>query len=244
MSQSRIDSALSPRPLADPASCRAGRPRRLLATVPLFRDPHSPARDPGHHLLAVTGKLVSFARLEGALRHLSRALQPQIAAISPVRRNLYITGLAGAYNKHALQAAGVDCVFCCLGPSFEFWPKRFVYHSVTLFDRANQSIDLDAYADTLHAQLQAGHSVAVHCRNGRSRSASVILAYLVKYEDLSLNAALAQLQACRAIVQPNCGFMEQLRAWESWRIPAGGVLLPLSAQRSSALSSMLDADRN
>jgi hypothetical protein len=55
----------------------------------------------------------------------------------------------------------------------------------------------------------------VHCVQGISRSASVVLAYLIKYEGMSTDAAVALVKRRRGIANPNAGFLRQLRAYES-----------------------------
>lgn len=68
--------------------------------------------------------------------------------------------------------------------------------------------------------------VLVHCAQGISRSASILIGYLMSREGLSYETALAQLQATRPSVQPNQGFALQLqefgrsgcclRSWRTW----------------------------
>lgn len=53
----------------------------------------------------------------------------------------------------------------------------------------------------------------VHCAQGISRSASVLIGYLMSREQLQYDAALAALQAVRPAVQPNPGFVLQLQEW-------------------------------
>lgn len=66
----------------------------------------------------------------------------------------------------------------------------------------------------------------MHCAQGVSRSASILIGYLMAREQLSYEDALAQLQAVRPQVQPNAGFALQLQefgrnsccleSWSSW----------------------------
>ena len=56
--------------------------------------------------------------------------------------------------------------------------------------------------------------VLVHCRAGVSRSASVVLAYMVRFANFNLNDAFVYLRAARPAVTPNLGFMEKLVAYE------------------------------
>lgn len=51
--------------------------------------------------------------------------------------------------------------------------------------------------------------VFVHCKEGVSRSATLVLAYLVTYQDLHLTDALKTVRSKRKI-SPNPGFLQQL----------------------------------
>lgn len=57
-------------------------------------------------------------------------------------------------------------------------------------------------------------TILVHCMAGVSRSASVIVAYLMKIESLSVKDALSSLREVSSKVCPNKGFMEQLQMFE------------------------------
>ncbi|KAF9522250.1 protein-tyrosine phosphatase-like protein [Crepidotus variabilis] len=66
---------------------------------------------------------------------------------------------------------------------------------------------------------QSGN-VLVHCQQGVSRSATVVIAYLMRYEGMSLAEALAFVKDKRACVKPNVGFMRCLKVWEEVQIAA------------------------
>lgn len=58
-------------------------------------------------------------------------------------------------------------------------------------------------------------AVLVHCEAGISRSASTVIAYLVKFHAMSLEVAFRHVKERRAIICPNSGFVEQLRLFEA-----------------------------
>jgi hypothetical protein len=58
-------------------------------------------------------------------------------------------------------------------------------------------------------------SVVVHCAMGVSRSASVVIAFLIRHRGMSLVDALALVRARRFVAYPNKGFLRSLRAFES-----------------------------
>jgi hypothetical protein len=60
-----------------------------------------------------------------------------------------------------------------------------------------------------------GENVLVHCHMGISRSATVVLLYLMLEHGVSLDAALRHLKKVRPVVNPNPGFMEHLRATDA-----------------------------
>jgi dual specificity phosphatase 12 len=67
-----------------------------------------------------------------------------------------------------------------------------------------------AYID---AALTQGGGVFVHCAMGKSRSATLVCAYLIWKDGLSPTAALEQVCEGRPVCDPNPGFKEQLEVW-------------------------------
>lgn len=59
-----------------------------------------------------------------------------------------------------------------------------------------------------------GHIIYVHCHAGISRSASVIILYLIKYHKYSFKEAFRFVRNKRSCIQPNSGFVEQLKLLE------------------------------
>ena len=62
--------------------------------------------------------------------------------------------------------------------------------------------------------IENGQGVLVHCYAGQSRSASIVIAYLMKEKSLTLDESLKLLREKRPCVCPNMGFFVQLRSFE------------------------------
>lgn len=56
----------------------------------------------------------------------------------------------------------------------------------------------------------AGGRALIHCHQGVSRSASVVVAYLMFCNNLEFIDAFAHVRTCRPIAQPNTGFIFQI----------------------------------
>lgn len=61
----------------------------------------------------------------------------------------------------------------------------------------------------------SGGSVFVHCNAGVSRSAAIVIAYLMEKEKLPYLQAVELLQQARPCVKPNDGFIRQLKLLEN-----------------------------
>jgi protein-tyrosine phosphatase len=76
---------------------------------------------------------------------------------------------------------------------------------INYFEEANEFIN--------KCKLEGG-TLLVHCKLGISRSASFVIAYLIKNNNLSVEKALNFVKQKRNQIKPNEGFMSQLKKYE------------------------------
>ena len=62
---------------------------------------------------------------------------------------------------------------------------------------------------------QGGGSIVVHCEQGVSRSSSIVIAYLMRYHNMSRDEAYLKCKRRRPIIYPNPGFWDQLKKYET-----------------------------
>ncbi|XP_023657435.1 dual specificity protein phosphatase 19 [Paramormyrops kingsleyae] len=92
-------------------------------------------------------------------------------------------------------------------------PDLFVYKTLNILDLPETDItsyfhETSQFIDQVKAE---GGVVLVHCNAGVSRSAAIVIGYLMSREGLAFNAALALVKAARPAIRPNPGFYEQLK---------------------------------
>ncbi|XP_068810313.1 dual specificity phosphatase 28 [Struthio camelus] len=72
----------------------------------------------------------------------------------------------------------------------------------------------DRCGDAIEDAVTSGGTCLVYCKNGRSRSAAICTAYLMRHRKLTLGEAFAAVKAARPVADPNAGFWAQLQRYE------------------------------
>jgi len=91
-------------------------------------------------------------------------------------------------------------------------PSNFPYHKSQITELViafDDTVDFKLPADQLEICFNfiAREVTLVVCTAGRSRSASVCIAYLMKKKGLSFKAAFDKVKKARPLIEPNAGFM-------------------------------------
>ncbi|KAJ0797969.1 putative phosphoric monoester hydrolase [Helianthus annuus] len=95
-------------------------------------------------------------------------------------------------------------------------PERTAFH-VTIIYSYIADVNIAQYFDDCFGFINEAKrtgSVLVHCFAGRSRSATVVVAYLMKTHGMSSSKALNLVKSKRSVVAPNAGFILQLQSYE------------------------------
>lgn len=150
---------------------------------------------------------------------------------------LFIGGLYALYQTDLIQSAGITHVLSVIDydPLLQDKFAHLKHFHIRADDHPNENLlqhfeegvryidgalkevsglDDDAEAKKERKEREEGGGVFVHCAMGKSRSATLVVAYLMWKYKLDLKTALAQLCEGRPICDPNPGFKEQLEVWE------------------------------
>ncbi|CAF0788527.1 unnamed protein product [Brachionus calyciflorus] len=139
-----------------------------------------------------------------------------LSQIAKITDNLYLSSFAGA-TEHNFKKFGITCVIsvCKETPKIELPNLESV--KLNVLDRPNEllSLHFDTLTDKIHEIIsEKKGSCLVHCVAGISRSATIILAYLMKYLKISLKEAHSHVKSKRPFIRPNLGFWKQLVDYE------------------------------
>ncbi|CAG9460424.1 unnamed protein product [Pedinophyceae sp. YPF-701] len=200
------------------------------------RDPSIPLLTTG--FLDGTFPVVDTYELKVRLQHVLQRLRlitEANATATPVRilPGLFLGSAVCANSHHVLRHLGITHVLNATEPD-EVQPppeEDFVFLRVPVRDAETVKIreHFRAAADFIDAGLPSDRGpgggdaaedgrpatpprggVLVHCYEGKSRSVTLLLAFLMERRGMSLKGALEHVQAAKPDVRPNSGFMKQL----------------------------------
>ncbi|XP_045584788.1 dual specificity protein phosphatase 18 [Procambarus clarkii] len=135
--------------------------------------------------------------------------------VSFIIDGLYLSG-ARAVRQARLTELGVTCVVNSTVelPTVPLDGVEVVPVRVSDAPDSDLAVHFDSISDKIQDVRGRGGRVLVHCVAGVSRSPALVLAYLVKYADMSLRQAFFHVRSARPNIRPNAGFFSQLIDFE------------------------------
>ncbi|NXD80615.1 DUS28 phosphatase, partial [Halcyon senegalensis] len=133
-----------------------------------------------------------------------------------VTASLLISNAKAACDPELLKREGVTfCINVTRQQPFPGLPQVRAIR-VPVFD--DPAEDLYRYfeqcSDAIEEAVRSGGKCLVYCKNGRSRSAAICTAYLMRHRNLPLKDALEAVKNARPVAEPNAGFWSQLQRYE------------------------------
>lgn len=132
--------------------------------------------------------------------------------MSKVLPQLYIGSIKEISDKKWIDKHNISHVVNCAIELDNYFPDDVNYLNLHLRDAADQTLYhvFEPAYKFIYDAISKGGTVMVHCYAGVSRSASIVIYFLMKSQKVGLQKALEQLKSVRPIINPNHGFMHQL----------------------------------
>jgi len=130
--------------------------------------------------------------------------------------NLYLGDAKIARSKYFLENNNIHGIINATTNEPNAYPESYEYLRININDEPSEQIrsffqDIFEFIRRHHS---LGHSVLVHCQMGISRSATLVIAYLMIDGHKTLGEAFQQVKGVRQQIDPNDGFIRQLRELE------------------------------
>jgi len=135
--------------------------------------------------------------------------------LSYVIDGLYIGSQDSAVNLSELNQYKITHILNVATGIENAFPQQYKYLNIQLLDLPETNIR-QVFQQTNQFIQQAidnnGH-ILVHCNAGISRSASIVLAYLLGMHFMKYEDAYQLLKTARPVIRPNNGFVQQLKQY-------------------------------
>lgn len=123
---------------------------------------------------------------------------------------LYLGGKELSLDKATMKEKGVTHILNVTVECRNHFPDEFTYLQLPIEDSKETSLDKVLPKGIAFIQSAAGSTILVHCTVGMSRSAAMVLAYLMVVKKMRLKEGMQLLKSHRPITSPNIGFLAQL----------------------------------
>eukprot|EP00667_Euglena_gracilis_P017068 EG_transcript_17941 len=139
-----------------------------------------------------------------------------------IKDNLYLSGLLGTNATDHLHSLGITHILTLgmEGPLSS--SSHFTYRCIKKEDLCYEDL-LSSFEEAIEF-INSSHKCLIHCHKGVSRSPTIIVAYLMSQQNISLDVALAAVRQRRPVVSPNYGFLRQLRLFQAMGCHLSGPL--------------------
>jgi predicted protein tyrosine phosphatase len=154
---------------------------------------------------------------------------------------LYLGSQEAAANAEVFSRLGVTHVLVCGNGLTRFYEDEQVvrYHQLPIDDSLDQNLEiyLPSGVRFIDDAISSGGNVLVHCHAGISRSASLVIAWIMQRMQCDYHSAYAYVKSKRSKIHPNSNFIATLQQyWEP-------VCCAVSTSSSSAPASLSTWDQ-
>lgn len=140
--------------------------------------------------------------------------------IIPNEKNLgaiYIGNLFFAEDIELLKKNQIKSVISCLNNSKITYDESIIEEHYIIPIDDDESFEILSLFETtfkIIEDVRKRYNVLVHCEIGVSRSASIVIAYLMKKKKWSFDDSFKFVKGKRNHIDPNKGFISQLQEYE------------------------------
>ena len=135
--------------------------------------------------------------------------------INKINDKIYLGGIDGAREIKYLKQEGITHILSLAGKIFSINYEKgtFITKIIEIMDFTNENIF--KYFKECIQFIENSKKIYIHCMAGVSRSASIVIAYLMYKEHKKYFQIYSEVKKKRNIIKPNFGFVFQLKYFEN-----------------------------
>jgi protein-tyrosine phosphatase len=139
---------------------------------------------------------------------------------SEIVTGLYVGSIDSAYDIKTLKMKGITHIISVLPGFVPPYPDDFKYMVINAMDDENTNLDM-VFEDSnkfIDDAFENNGNILIHCMMGRSRSVTIVAAYLINNFGMNVDEILSLMKSKRNIIEPNKYFEKQLRNYYKYKI--------------------------
>jgi len=138
----------------------------------------------------------------------------QVGNILP---ELYLSSVDVAAELTQIETLGITHVLNVASNKIEYFADKLIYKHVRIMDLPQTHLTkyFPECFQFINDAISSGGRVLVHCMAGVSRSAAVVIGYLMTAKQMTFDEAYEFVKEKRPVIRPNDGFMEQLKQFDA-----------------------------
>jgi len=134
--------------------------------------------------------------------------------LTEVTSQLYLGSFEDAKNEEELRSRGITHIICLIGPIHPIAGIEHRHNPMNDHGKTDLKQVMEELKAFVEESQQPGKSLFVHCISGQNRSATVVIAILMRITGKSLLDAWKVVMKKRPVVQINKGYAKQLTQME------------------------------
>lgn len=128
---------------------------------------------------------------------------------------LYLGDINSVYDIKTLKKLGITDIISVISGFDPPYPNEYNYLVINALDNNNTNLleHFDKINNFIYNAFYNNGKVLVHCQYGRSRSVTIIIAYIIKTFGIDVDTCLKIVKNKRNIIKPNDNFLNQLNLY-------------------------------
>ena len=141
----------------------------------------------------------------------------QSSHVTEIIDKIFLGSYSNAKDIEELEKNNIKYILNCASECKNIFEDKIKYLKLEIIDQNDFPIQdyFEKGSQFIHDSLNNENgNILVHCMQGKSRSTTILMAYLIKYKQENTNSAYKIIKAKRRLAMPNLGFMYKLREFE------------------------------
>ena len=129
---------------------------------------------------------------------------------------IFLGSINSSYDLDVLKSKGITHIISAILGYDPAFPEDFKYLIVNALDNENNNISdvFESCNNFINDGLfENNGKILIHCMAGRSRSATILAAYIIETYGMDVDNVLNLIRNKRKIIEPNSSFLRQLNSY-------------------------------